>query len=137
MFSWLHPELQEAFSATEPFSASAFIGQPAEPDTVPLLIKIIRAREALSVQVHPGDEFAREQEEANGKTEMWYVLDAAPEAFLYYGLKHKISPNEFLKRILNLLFRFSVQRSGSFIEDENLRVVNKCTGNGNTLLFPA
>ena len=41
----------------------------------PLLIKIIRAREALSVQVHPGDEFARTEEGKNGKTEMWYVLD--------------------------------------------------------------
>jgi len=68
---------------------------------VPLLDKIITAREALSVQVHPGDAFAREQEDSSGKTEMWYVLDCEPGAFLYYGLKHKISPNEFRKRIQN------------------------------------
>ena len=70
-------------------------------EDVPLLIKIITAREALSVQVHPGDAYAREEEQSKGKTEMWYVLDAEPGAFLYYGLKHKISPNEFLKRIQN------------------------------------
>ncbi len=68
---------------------------------VPLLVKIIKAREALSVQVHPGDSYAQREEDSNGKTEMWYVLDCEPGAFLYYGLKHKISPNEFLKRIRN------------------------------------
>ena len=70
-------------------------------EQVPLLIKIIKAREALSVQVHPGDEFAREEEHKNGKTEMWYVLDCEPGAYLYYGLKHKISEDEFRKRIKN------------------------------------
>lgn len=70
-------------------------------EAAPLLIKIINAREALSVQVHPDDTFAREQGESNGKTEMWYVLDCEPGAYLYYGLKNKISPNEFMKRIQN------------------------------------
>lgn len=80
VFSYLHPELVES---------------------IPLLIKVITAREALSVQVHPGDDFAREEEHSNGKTEMWYVLDAEEDACVYYGLKHKISPNEFIKRIRN------------------------------------
>ena len=66
-----------------------------------LLVKIITARENLSVQVHPGNEYALEMENSSGKTEMWYVLDCEPGAFLYYGLKHKISGNEFLKRIKN------------------------------------
>lgn len=70
-------------------------------EDVPLLIKIITAHEALSVQVHPDDTFAREEGQHNGKTEMWYVIDCEPGAYLYYGLKHKISPNEFLKRIRN------------------------------------
>lgn len=70
-------------------------------EEVPLLIKRITAKEALSVQVHPGDVYAREKEGCSGKTEMWYVLDCEPGAYLYYGLKHKISPNEFLKRIKN------------------------------------
>ena len=69
--------------------------------TVPLLIKKITANEALSVQVHPNDEFAKAEEGCSGKTEMWYVLDCEPDAYLYYGLKHQISPNEFQKRIQN------------------------------------
>ena len=64
-------------------------------EDVPLLIKIIKAREALSVQVHPGNAFAEEKEHKSGKTEMWYVLDCEPGAYLYYGLKHKISEDEF------------------------------------------
>ena len=70
-------------------------------EEIPLLIKKITAQDALSVQVHPNDEYARENEGSSGKTEMWYVLDCEPGAYLYYGLKHRISPNEFLKRIQN------------------------------------
>ena len=70
-------------------------------EEVPLLIKKITANDALSVQVHPDDIYAREKEGSNGKTEMWYILDCEPGAYLYYGLKHKITPNEFLKRISN------------------------------------
>lgn len=70
-------------------------------DSSPLLVKIITAKENLSVQVHPGNDYAREKENSSGKTEMWYVLDCEPGAFLYYGLKHKISANEFIKRIKN------------------------------------
>ena len=51
----------------------------------PLLVKIITAKENLSVQVHPGNEYAKENENSIGKTEMWYVLDCEPETFLYYG----------------------------------------------------
>lgn len=67
----------------------------------PLLVKIIKANDNLSVQVHPGNEYAKENENSSGKTEMWYVLDCEPGASLYYGLKHKISANEFIKRIKN------------------------------------
>ena len=70
-------------------------------EDVPLLVKKICAREALSVQVHPDDAYAKEHEGSLGKTEMWYVLDCEPGAYLYYGLKHQISENEFKKRIQN------------------------------------
>lgn len=70
-------------------------------EEVPLLIKKITANDALSVQVHPDDTYAKEREGCNGKTEMWYILDCEPGAYLYYGLKHKITANEFLKRINN------------------------------------
>lgn len=67
----------------------------------PLFIKLIYAREALSVQVHPDDAYAWQQGYSSGKTEMWYVLDHEPGAFLYYGLKHTVSEKEFRKRIQN------------------------------------
>lgn len=70
-------------------------------EDIPLLVKVITARESLSVQVHPKDSMAWETENGNGKTEMWYVMDCEPGAYLYYGLKHRISANEFRKRIEN------------------------------------
>lgn len=70
-------------------------------EDIPLLVKRITAKEALSVQVHPNDAYAQENEGSCGKTEMWYVLDCEPDSFLYYGLKHQISKNEFKKRIQN------------------------------------
>ena len=55
----------------------------------PILIKLIDAKQDLSVQVHPSDDYAREHEHGQlGKTEMWYVLDAAKDARLVYGLTH-------------------------------------------------
>lgn len=72
-----------------------------EVEHTPLLVKIITAKDHLSIQVHPGNEYAREKEQGIGKTEMWYVLDCKPDAYLYYGLKHKISAEEFIKRIKN------------------------------------
>lgn len=53
----------------------------------PLLLKMIFPREKLSVQVHPNDEQARQRGELRGKTECWYVLDAAPDAAVALGLK--------------------------------------------------
>jgi mannose-6-phosphate isomerase len=51
------------------------------------LIKFLFTTERLSVQVHPGDEFAREHENANGKTEMWHILRAAPGAKIAAGFR--------------------------------------------------
>ena len=62
----------------------------------PLLVKVIQADDTLSVQIHPDDKFAVELEgQGNrGKTECWYVLDAAPDAKLVYGLKKGVSKEE-------------------------------------------
>lgn len=65
----------------------------------PLLVKLIDAREALSVQVHPDDEYASEHEKSFGKTEMWYVLDAEEDSFIYYGLNRQITEDELKRRI--------------------------------------
>ena len=65
----------------------------------PLLIKLIDAHDDLSVQVHPDDDYARRVEGEYGKTEMWYVMDAAPGAELLYGFQHEITKAEFRRRI--------------------------------------
>lgn len=64
---------------------------------LPVLIKFIDAKKDLSVQVHPNDEYARIHEGDNGKTEMWYVLDAEEGASLIYGFQHKVTA-EILKK---------------------------------------
>lgn len=67
----------------------------------PLLIKLIDAYDNLSIQVHPDDKYAREVENEYGKTEIWYVLDAAKGATLIYGFKEEISSQEFKEAIEN------------------------------------
>lgn len=70
-----------------------------EFDHFPLLIKLIDAKQNLSVQVHPDDAYALAHEGQYGKTEMWVVCDAEPGAQLYYGFEKEISREEFRKRI--------------------------------------
>lgn len=60
----------------------------------PLLIKLIDAEADLSIQVHPDDEYAATHTTDLGKTEMWYIVDAAPDAKIIYGLKKKYSTDE-------------------------------------------
>ncbi len=67
----------------------------------PVLIKLIDARDNLSIQVHPDNEYAERVEHEFGKTEIWYVLDAAEDAKLIYGFKEKISSQEFRTAIEN------------------------------------
>jgi mannose-6-phosphate isomerase len=70
-----------------------------------LLIKLIDANDWLSVQVHPGDELARERHDSNGKTEMWYVLQALPGAELISGFSKRISKKEYIERVENKSIR--------------------------------
>lgn len=65
----------------------------------PILIKLIDAREPLSIQVHPDNDYALRHEGQYGKTEMWYVVDAKEDAFLYHGFKKEISGEELRRRI--------------------------------------
>ena len=65
----------------------------------PILIKLIDAKQKLSVQVHPDDEYALKNEGEYGKTEMWYVVDCDEGAELIYGFKEDISKEEFENRI--------------------------------------
>ena len=61
----------------------------------PVLTKFIDAKDNLSVQVHPSDAYALENEGQFGKTEMWYVVDAEDGAGLYMGLERECGKDEF------------------------------------------
>lgn len=65
----------------------------------PILIKLIDAKQKLSVQVHPDDTYALKNEGEYGKTEMWYVVDREPGAKLAYGFNRDIEKTEFEIRI--------------------------------------
>ena len=65
----------------------------------PVLTKFIDAREKLSVQVHPSDEYALANEGQFGKTEMWYVVDAEEGAGLYMGLERECDKDEFARAV--------------------------------------
>lgn len=75
---------------------------PGLADELPILIKFIDAKKDLSVQVHPDDNYAREYENGQlGKTEMWYVMDAAPDAQLIYGFYHDITKEQLHKSLMD------------------------------------
>lgn len=75
------------------------IGNEYTKDRFPILNKIIDANQSLSIQVHPEDKYANEHENDNGKTEMWYIIDAEPGSYLYYGVKEKLAKEEFKESI--------------------------------------
>lgn len=66
---------------------------------LPLLVKFIDTHADLSIQVHPNDEMAQREHGKMGKTEMWYIIDCKPGAYLYAGFKEQISPEEYAKRV--------------------------------------
>ncbi len=66
-----------------------------------ILVKIISAIDKLSVQVHPNDKIANQFGYKNGKSEMWYILDAEPGSFIVAGFNKQISQTEFKKRLEN------------------------------------
>lgn len=68
-------------------------------ESFPVLIKLIDAKDPLSIQVHPSDEYALRVEGEYGKTEMWVIVDCEPGAFLYFGVNRLVSKEEFRQRI--------------------------------------
>ena len=87
--------------AIEIWGAEALGCKAADFTYFPILIKLIDAKDRLSVQVHPNDEYALANEGEYGKTEMWYVVDCDEGAQLIYGFNQDISQGEFLERINN------------------------------------
>lgn len=67
----------------------------------PYLIKFIDANDNLSIQVHPSDDYALKNENSFGKTEMWYILEADKDSFLYLGLNDNYTAEEIKEAIKN------------------------------------
>lgn len=90
-----HPEAV----GTHPLQTVREAGLPE--GSLPILVKLIDAKQDLSVQVHPDDTYAREHEHGSlGKSEMWYVVDASRDAHLIYGFRHDMD-REKLRRALS------------------------------------
>ena len=97
----------------------------------PILAKFIDAKDNLSIQVHPDNEYALKNEGQYGKTEMWYIMDCEEGAFLYYGFKKEVSKEEFEERIktdtlLEVLNAVPVHKGDVlFIEAGNIHAIGK------------
>lgn len=73
-----------------------------EKPELPILIKLIDAKNDLSVQVHPDDEYANVKENGSlGKTEFWYVVDSKPDSSLVYGFNSDVTANQVRTSIKN------------------------------------
>ncbi len=86
----------------------------------PVLIKLINSAGPLSVQVHPTEEYAEKNEHEHGKTEMWYIMDCDPGAFIYYGVNRELSREQFIdaireNRILEVLNKVEVKKGDYFL----------------------
>jgi mannose-6-phosphate isomerase len=90
---------------------------------LPLLFKLIDSAERLSVQVHPDDEVALKRHQAYGKTEMWYVIDAAENSLIYVGFNRDLDKEEFRRRV----------RDGNLTEVMNVEKAKK----GDVFFLPA
>lgn len=91
-------------------------------DKFPLLIKFIDAKQDLSIQLHPNDELAKKRHNSFGKTEMWHVMQADPDAKLIVGFNEKITAEAYLKHLedksLTKILNFDTVKQGDtyFIE---------------------
>ena len=88
------------------------MGNYNKEEKFPLLVKLINSKEKLSVQVHPGDEYAKINEGDNGKTEAWYVIDAKEGANLIVGIK-----NNEVEKYLN---KIEVKKGDCFLINSGL-----------------
>ena len=97
----------------------------------PLLIKYIDATDDLSVQVHPDDKLAQERYGMNGKTEMWYVIQADEGAGLYVGFQEGVTRNQYWDAVesgtIDQLLRFYPVKKGDlfFIPAGTVHAIGK------------
>lgn len=86
----------------------------------PLLVKLIYANEDLSIQVHPDDHYALHNHHCKGKTEMWYMLQTAPNACIYKGWNRQIDTEKELKdaihtgKLMSFLTKYKVKAGDAF-----------------------
>jgi mannose-6-phosphate isomerase len=85
----------------------------------PVLVKLIDANDFLSVQVHPDDALAVKRQIGRGKTEMWYILDALPDATLITGFNRAMNAPAYLesmreKRLRDILRYEKVEKGDAF-----------------------
>lgn len=97
----------------------------------PVLIKFIDAKDNLSVQVHPSDEYALENENSFGKTEMWYIVEAEEGAGIYLGFNRDVTKEEYKTAIkenrLTELLNFYEVKAGEcyFIPSGTIHAIGK------------
>ena len=97
----------------------------------PVLIKFIDAKENLSVQVHPSDEYALANENSFGKTEMWYIVEAEQGAGIYLGFNRDVTKEEYKQAIkekrLTEILNFYEVKAGEcyFIPSGTIHAIGK------------
>lgn len=121
-----HPDGQSTIASGQTFQAylddanEDILGTHINKDEpFPILIKLIDAKQALSIQVHPDDAYANLHENEYGKNEMWYIMEAAPDAFLYLGVNETLSKEQFQEHIekqtlLDVLQKVPVKKGDCF-----------------------
>lgn len=109
-----------------------FLGENGKKfEYFPILIKLIDAKNDLSVQVHPDNEYAMRVEKEYGKTECWYILDCEENAELIYGFNRELSSEEFRKAVeentfLDAVNKVKVKKGDLFfIEAGTLHAIGK------------
>jgi mannose-6-phosphate isomerase len=95
---WGSRELDPWFPRSEELIGEVWFAPP--PD-IPILVKFLFTSDRLSVQVHPGDAYARRHENSAGKTEMWYILRSSPGGEIALGFREPITRAELSRSALS------------------------------------
>ena len=113
--TWDISYLSEGPSLLDGKPLSAYIDETS----LPYLVKTIDTSEELSIQVHPGDEYARKYENSSGKTECWLILAAGEGAGIYLGFNEGVDASSFFTALergqdVSKLLRFYPVTGGEF-----------------------
>ena len=100
----------------EPIS---YLGARYQGTGFPILVKLLDATKNLSIQVHPSDQTALKEQGEQGKAELWYVLEAQPQSYIYYGFSTQITKEQLVQSVTDgsictFLNRIEVKRGDIF-----------------------